>query len=209
MQLINSFRAKQKIEEFELSSDGFRIQARNIGLIGSVLAMLGLGAKSFLEVDPKGAALRTSSFMGETRSYTPLCSASVSVYRDGRPTGYLGISLFLLVTGLPLLFDGGGTMVASIWFILALLFGALFLFSARTVTIGLLTSAGSAETLLLEAKGDQVDSLLQASRWLEQAMAEASRRGTAGSTPKPVATASSGLAPTSHTVVERPARSGF
>lgn len=172
MELFSGFAPKQKIESFNLSSDGFQIQSRNVGIVGAITSAMGIGAKSHLDVDPRGAAIRTSNLSGQTRSYIPLSSISATVYRYGSPVGLLGAGVTFGFIGLPGLLSGGDPS-GIIFMVLAAICVAAFFFSPKTVTIGIITSAGTADTLRLEAKGPQIDELRKASEWLERAAANA------------------------------------
>lgn len=207
MQLF-AFKPKQKIESFDLTNEGFKIQARNVGLIGSVLSMLGIGAKSFMEIDRRGAAVRSTTISGETRAYIPLGSVAASVYRHGSPLGYLAVAGFFLLMGLPMFAESGGVVAGGILLFLAAAFTALYFVAAKTVTIGVITGAGTADTLVLEARGEQLDKLIDATRWLESAIADAAS-GPVNTPAIETAPAPSRLAPSAHTVTGSTTRSGF
>lgn len=203
MQLTGSIQPKLKIEELTLSSDGFRIQARNGGIVASILSAMGVGSKSHMEIDPRGATLRIATFSGETRTYIPLNHASATVYRYGSPTGWLVAAGFLGFAGLGGLAEGAMMQGLIIW-ALAALFIALYLFGPKAVTIGIVSDAGTADSLRLEAKGDELTKLRQAAEWLERAVAKAGSTPSAAPTAEPpvqIASAgSSNIMPTRHTV---------
>lgn len=199
MSTFSSIQPKQKIESLELNSDGFTIQARNTGVVAAILGAINLGSKSYLQVDARGATVKTTGFSCQTRTYIPLFHTSATVYRYGSPTGFLLVAGFFGFSGLTTIFDSA--MAGSVLMILGLLFMGLYVFGPKAVVIGIVSDAGTVESLRLEAKGEQLHELQRVADWLEGAVAGAA--GASSGAPIAVASAtghSMRVAPTTHSV---------
>jgi hypothetical protein len=199
MSIKNIMQSKLKIEELRKEPSGFRIAARKMGLMAWIASLLGMGTTNHMSADTNGLSFETTSFSGNERAYIPMGHVSATVYKYGRPVWMLIIGLAGLGYGVVNFLVASMAnsreaeelyMMGFVSLVVGGVFFLAFKMAKKTVTIGVLSDAGSADALRLEANDSEVQELLAMSQWLEQAAA-----GTADTTSAPAPPAQADMPP--------------
>jgi hypothetical protein len=180
MSIKNLMQSKLNIEELNKEPSGFRIAARQKGLMAWIASLLGMGTTNHMSADTNGLSFETTSFSGNERAYIPMDHVSATVYKYGRPVWMLIIGLAGLGYGVVNFLVGTMAnsreaeefyMMGFLAVVIGVVFFVAYKMAKKTVTIGVLSDAGTADALQLEASDSQVEELLAMSQWLEQAAA--------------------------------------
>jgi hypothetical protein len=151
-----------KLEQIERSETGFVIKATKKGFFAALASALGMGNSSSMEASEQGILLRRSSMSGEARTYVPHTQVTSTVYLLGRPIAIWILGFLIFLSGLGVSIEDIDNIAALPMMLVGLGCTIGYRYAPKTVSVGVVSSAGTVENLKLEASDEQANELLLA-----------------------------------------------
>ncbi len=144
-----------------VSGQKAQIQARPSGIWATILHLLGLGSVHIYSISPAGFRKEIARFSGDHKVFVPRRHVSASVFVSSKPVEYLAIAFAFVIFGLGGLgAPGDGKLV---FFLIGMAVAAgmvlVYFLTARRTTLGIITDAGTEESIRLKASGSDLEDL--------------------------------------------------